>query len=99
MMKATSNSGQKTALTVGQGRLDMRPSLKLRAWRRQQADPDEHHKFVQCILSPSSIGIAELCALSSGSADPRPFQDGSPFKFCSLLEVVGSRGLSVWTKT
>src|SRR5258708_12394760 len=31
---------------------------------------------------------------SSGPADPRPSQDGSPFKFCSPLDVVGFRGLS-----
>src|SRR5712671_6246126 len=31
---------------------------------------------------------------SSGPADPRPSQDGSPFKLCSPLDVVGFRGLS-----
>src|SRR3981189_756411 len=30
----------------------------------------------------------------SGPADPRPSQDGSPFKFCSPLDVVGCRGPS-----
>jgi hypothetical protein len=41
--------------------------------------------------------LGEISPLSSGPADPRPSQDGSPFKFCPTLEVFGSPGLSIWT--
>src|SRR6476660_3099846 len=38
-------------------------------------------------FDPSRGDLAELSPWSSGPADPRPSQDGSPFKFCSPLEV------------
>jgi hypothetical protein len=58
-----------------------------------------HHRNMNLILLEK---IAFDCdvrrRLSSGPADPRHPQDGSPSKFCSPLEVVRPRGLGNWTE-
>jgi hypothetical protein len=47
------------------------------------------------LILVEAVGFACHIPLS-GKADPRPSQNGSPFKFCSTLKVAGSRGLSTW---
>jgi hypothetical protein len=46
-------------------------------------------------LTTRTATSAQIGALLSGPADPRPSQGGSPSKFCSTLEVCGSRELSI----
>jgi hypothetical protein len=60
-----------------------------------------------CGLGPATLKVNLLetiafdCNVGSsaivGACRPPAFQDGSLSKFCSPLEVVGPRGLSIWT--